>query len=53
MNQIYIDTSCIIYLLEAVGPFHEAVLERLSRYRAVEAMPCTWPPRSSWAQTWC
>jgi uncharacterized protein len=34
MSLIYIDTSCIIYLMEASGPIHETVIERLARYSA-------------------
>lgn len=34
MSLIYVDTSCIIYLLEASGPIHRAVSERLASYGA-------------------
>jgi uncharacterized protein len=34
MSLVYIDTSCIIYLLEASGPIHHAVTSRLARHGA-------------------
>lgn len=33
MSRIYLDASCIIYLIEAASPFHAAVAAKLVRYR--------------------
>jgi predicted nucleic acid-binding protein len=33
MSRVYLDACCIIYLVEASSPFHDAIVERLLRYR--------------------
>ena len=33
MSRIYLDASCIVYLIEAASPFHAAVAAKLIRYR--------------------
>lgn len=32
MRRVYLDASCIIYLIESASPFHEKVVSRLDRY---------------------
>ena len=32
MSRVYLDASCIIYLIEGASPFHEKVVSRLDRY---------------------
>ena len=34
MSRVYLDASCIIYLVESASPFHEKVVARLGQYRA-------------------
>jgi predicted nucleic acid-binding protein len=34
VRRVYLDASCIIYLIESASPFHEKVVSRLERYRA-------------------
>lgn len=34
LSRIYLDASCIIYLIEAADPFHAAVVARLAHHRA-------------------
>lgn len=34
MSRVYLDASCIIYVIESASPFHEKVVSRLDRYRA-------------------
>jgi len=33
VSRVYLDASCIIYLIEAASPFHSAVVARLTRHR--------------------
>lgn len=37
MSRLYIDTCCIIYLIEAASPFHARVAQRLARHSATKA----------------
>ena len=34
MSLLYIDTCCIIYLIEAASPFHSSVARRITRHSA-------------------
>ena len=33
VSRVYLDASCIVYLIEAASPFHTAVAARVTRYR--------------------
>lgn len=33
MSRVYLDASCIIYLIESASPFHDKVVARLTEYR--------------------
>ena len=33
VSRVYLDASCIVYLIEAASPFHTAVVARLTRHR--------------------
>lgn len=35
MSLLYLDTCCIIYLIEAAGPFHAAAVQRIMAYNTV------------------
>jgi predicted nucleic acid-binding protein len=34
VSRLYLDASCIIYLIESENPFHDKVASRLDRYRS-------------------
>jgi predicted nucleic acid-binding protein len=41
MRSVYLDSSCIIYLVEASSPFHDVAVERVLQYKDATAISST------------